>query len=110
MESVNDPVPPETLDLMRKLGVSYKLTTFFPGPNVPPSTYPLTILPPPGFHFNGGEHSMFLRGWKEVVDELLGAVIVPCDNWCPPPPGPVRRRGAPPLDTRPKDPSDTGDA
>ncbi len=83
MERIDDPATEEALDLMRRLGCSYRLVCFFPGPDVPPSTWPLELRPPPGFHFDGGRHSCFLNGWADVGEVLTSSRIVACDDGCP---------------------------
>lgn len=77
-----DPASEDGLNTVRRLGCSFRLLTFFPSPERPPSVYPIEILPPRGFHFDDGLHSIVLPTWWHVTDRLAGARIVPCTEEC----------------------------
>lgn len=77
-----DPASEEALALIQRLGCSFRLVCFFPGPSNPPSRYPIEVASPKGFHFDDRQHTLFLPDWASVVDRLAGARIVPCDEGC----------------------------
>lgn len=77
-----DPATGEALSLVLRLGCSFRLVPFFPGPGRPPSVYPIEVSAPAGFHFDDGQHTLFLGDWRSVVDRLSAVRIVPCDDDC----------------------------
>lgn len=77
-----DPDLERALGLMARLGCSFGVLTFNPGPGNPPCGYPLQIHPPPGFHFEDGQHFAVLQTWWDVVERLLSMRIVACSELC----------------------------
>ncbi|MBK9373775.1 MAG: hypothetical protein IPN03_08600 [Holophagales bacterium] len=82
MQSLDDPAPPETLELLRRLGCSYRPRCFFPGPNVSATSYPLEVWPPAGHHFGDGQHSFVIKYWSDIAERLATIPVVPCDADC----------------------------
>lgn len=77
-----DPATEDALMLCRRMGCTFRLVTFFPGPGNPHWAYPIEVSPPAGFHFNDHEHSVVVQTWWAVTDYLSGVQIFPCDEAC----------------------------
>lgn len=77
-----DPATDEALALLLRLGCSFRLVPFFPGPENPPSRYPIEVAAPDGFHFDDRQHTLFLPDWPAVIDRVSASRIVPCDEGC----------------------------